>query len=204
MTAPAVPLKNLGPLSEQAAPPLFDRAGGFYFTDCKGTSTQPGGGVYYVSPDFRQITPVLGNMALANGITLSQRGKLLWTNEYATGRLHRVELADAKTVAPFGTTVPYHFVGHAPDSLRVDADGNVYVALYRQGRVMVFNDNGIPIGQILLPGREQGHHLVSTSLAFVPGSNEVLIVTNDGDGSEGSWIFKAKAFAKGADLFSHQ
>lgn len=183
---------------------VFDQTGGFYFTDFKGTSTKPTGGVYYVSPDFKTITPVLLNMAVANGVALSQKDKLLWTNEFSSGRLHRVELADAVTIAPFGTAVPYQFVGHAPDSMRTDSDGNVYVAIYQQGRVMVFNDNGIPIGQILLPGRERGHNLRSTSLAFVPDSNEVLIVTNDAAGGEGSTIFRAKGFAKGTALFSHQ
>ena len=142
---------------------VFDQKGGFYFTDFKGTSTKPTGGVYYVSPDFKKITPVLQNMAVANGVALSQKDRLLWTNEFSAGRLHRVELGDAVTIAPFGTTVPYNFVGHAPDSMRTDADGNVYVAMYQQGRVMVFNDNGIPIGQILLPGRDSGHNLRSTS-----------------------------------------
>lgn len=141
---------------------------------------------------------------MANGVALSQNGKLLWSDEFSNGRLQRIELADAVTVAPFGTTVPYHFIGHAPDSMRVDSDGNVYVAVYQQGRVMVFNDNGIPIGQILLPGRETGHNLRSTSLAFVPGSNEVLIVTNDGPAGEGTTIFRAKGFAKGVTLYSHQ
>jgi lactonase len=183
---------------------VFDQKGGFYFTDFKGTSVQPTGGVYYVSPDFRTITPVLRNMAVANGIALSQKDKLLWTNEFSAGRLHRVELSDAVTIAPFGTTVAYQFLGHAPDSMRTDSDGNVYVAMYQQGRVLVFNDNGLPIGQILLPGRETGHQLRSTSLAFVPGTNDVLIVTNDATGGEGSMIFKAKGFAKGATLYSHQ
>jgi lactonase len=183
---------------------VFDQKGGFYFTDFQGTSTKPTGGVYYVSPDFKTTTPVLANMAVANGVALSQKDKLLWTNEFSAGRLHRVELANATTIAPFGTTVPYHFLGHAPDSMRTDSDGNVYVAMYQQGRVMVFNDNGIPIGQILLPGRDAGHNLRSTSLAFVPGTNEVLIVTNDGPGGQGSMIFRARGFAKGTTLFSHQ
>jgi len=30
--------------------------------------------------------------------------------------------------------------------MRADADGNVYVAIYGQGRVLAFNRNGIPIG----------------------------------------------------------
>lgn len=40
-----------------------------------------------------------------------------------------------------------------------DSDGNLYVAMYGQGRVLVFNKNGIPIGQILLLGRDEGHNL---------------------------------------------
>jgi lactonase len=37
--------------------------------------------------------------------------------------------------------------------MRTDADGNVYVAMYHQGRILAFNPYGFPIGQILLPGR---------------------------------------------------
>ena len=87
---------------------------------------------------------------------------------------------------------------------RADSNGNVYVVMYQQARVLVFNDNGIPIGQILLPGREAGSNLRSTSLAFVPGTNEVLIVTNDGPGGQGANIFRAKGFAKGVTMYSHQ
>ena len=42
-------------------------------------------------------------------------------------------------------------------------------AIYGRGRVLAFNSNGIPIGQVLLPGREAGHNLRSTSLAIRPG-----------------------------------
>ncbi|MFZ5526533.1 MAG: SMP-30/gluconolactonase/LRE family protein [Pseudomonadota bacterium] len=183
---------------------VFDADGGFYFTDFKGTSTKPTGGVYYVSPDFKTITPVMPNMAVPNGVALSPNGKVLWADELSNGRLHRVELSNATTIAPFGTAVTYQFQGHAPDSMRTDSAGNVYVAMYQQGRVLVFNDNGLPIGQILLPGREKGHNLRSTSLAFVPGSDEVLIVTNDADRGQGANIYRAKGFAKGVTLFSHK
>lgn len=183
---------------------VFDANGGFYFTDFKGTSFDPRGGVYYVSPDFKTITPVVKNLSVANGVALSPNGKVLWTNEFSGGTLHRVELSDATTIAPFGTAVPYHFTGHAPDSMRTDSDGNVYVAMYQQGRVLVFNDNGIAIGQILLPGREKGHNLRSTSLAFFPGSNDLVVVSNDWEGGQGTTIFRAKGFARGATPYSHQ
>lgn len=183
---------------------VFDANGGFYFTDFKGTSTNPTGGVYYVSADFEEITPILPNLSVANGIGLGPDGKTLWVTEFSKGLLHRVELADATTIAHFGTAVPYRFTGPAPDSLRTDADGNVYVAMYGQGRVLVFNRNGMPIGQILLPGREDGHNLRSTSLAIRPGTKDLFILTNDWDGGEGSTIFHAEAFAEASDLYSHQ
>ena len=46
---------------------VFDARGGFYFTDFRGASTDPKGGVYYVSPDFGTVTPVLPRLAMANG-----------------------------------------------------------------------------------------------------------------------------------------
>ena len=61
------------------------------------------------------------------------------------------------TIAPFGATIPYYFTGHeGPDSVCIDSDDNLYVAMYGQGRVLVFNKRGYPIGQILMPGRDEG------------------------------------------------
>jgi len=183
---------------------VFNKAGGFYFTDFKGTSTQPTGGVYYVPPDGSAIVPILPNLAIANGIALSPDEKTLWVTEFATGLLHRIELKDAQTLAPFGEAVVYRFNGPSPDSMRADADGNLYVAMYSQGRVLVLNPNGQPIGQILIPGRERGHNLRSTSLAIKPGSNELYIVASDGDSGEGATIYRANGFAKALVLYSHQ
>ena len=52
--------------------------------------------------------------------------------------------------------------------------------MYDQGRVLVFNKNGIPIGQIFLPRRDVGHNLESTSMAIKPNTNDLYIVTNNG------------------------
>jgi lactonase len=183
---------------------VFDRQGGFYFTDFRGISTNPQGGVYYVSPDFKTITPVLPHLAMANGIALSPTGKELWITEFSRNLLHRVELTAPTKITPIGTAIAYHFTGPAPDSMRADSDGNLYVAIYGQGRVLVFNRNGIPIGQILLPGRDEGHNLQSTSMAIRPGTNDLYIVTNDGNGGQGATIFHAKVFANALPLYSHQ
>ncbi|GGA94129.1 lactonase drp35 [Brucella endophytica] len=177
---------------------VFNKDGGFYFTDFKGGSSTPSGGVYYLGPGGGKPVPVVPDLRIANGIGLSPDGKTLWVTELAGGQLHRISLADATTIAPFGSSVVYNFVGGGPDSIRVDADGNVYVAMYGQGRIMVFNPLGFPIGQYLLPGRDDGHNLRSTSMVIRPGTDELLIFTNDWDKGQGSTIFVAKAVAKAA------
>lgn len=177
---------------------VFDKNGGFYFTDFKGGSSRPDGGVYYVGPDGGKPVLVLPNLRIANGVGLSPDGNTLWVTELAGGRLHRVSLADATTVAPFGSLVVYTFTGAGPDSLRVDSAGNVYVAMYGQGRILAFNPLGFPIGQYVLPGRDQGHNLRSTSMAIRPGTDEMLILTNDWDKGQGSTIFAVKALASAA------
>jgi len=176
---------------------VFDAQGGFYFTDFKGTATEPEGGLYYAPPDFSTVEPVLPHLAMANGVALSPDGRSLWATEFGRNLLHRIHLADAVTIAPIGSAVAYRFVGPAPDSMRVDADSNVYVAIYGQGRVLAFNRNGIPIGQVLLPGRDSGHNLASTSLAIDPNCNDLYVVTNDGDCGQGATVFHAKVFTKG-------
>lgn len=183
---------------------VFDRNGGLYFTDFRGTSTDPKGGVYYISPDLKAITPVLSQLAMANGVALSPNGKVLWATESGRNLLHRIELLNATAIAPVGSTIPYHFIGPLPDSMRVDSDGNVYVAMYGQGRVLAFNRNGIPIGQVLLPGRDDGHNLESTNMGIKPGTNDLYIVTTDVESGEGATIFHAKTFAKALLLYSHQ
>jgi lactonase len=183
---------------------VFDVHGGFYFTDFKGTATEPTGGVYYVLPDFTKVTPVILRLAKANGVALAPDGKVLWVTEFGRNLLHRAELADSTTVIPIGSAIPYHFIGTAPDSMRCDADGNVYVAVYSQGRVQAFNKIGIPIGQILLPGRDQGWNLRSTSLAIRPDSRELYAVTSDETGTQGSLIFRSEAFAQGLRPASQQ
>lgn len=183
---------------------VFDDKGGFYFTDSRGTSAQTSGGVFYVSPDFQTVSPVLPGLAVGNGIALSPDGSQLWATEHGKNTLHRVRLLNTTRVAPFGSVVAYQFTGPAPDGARVDDEGNVYVAISGQGRVIVFNRNGLPIGQILVPDRDAGRHLKSTSLAIRPGSNELLIVANSGAEPGGAMIFRSRAFAPAPRPYSHQ
>lgn len=183
---------------------VFDNQGGFYFTDSRGNSADPQGGVFYVSPNVGSIHTILPGLAVGNGIAIDPAGSQIWATEHAKNRLHRVRLSDATTIAPFGSVVTYQFTGPAPDGARVDSEGNVYVAISGQGRVMVFNRNGLPIGQIVLPDRDKGRNLKSTSLAIRPGHRELFIVANSGTEPGGAMIFRSGAFAPAPFPFSHQ
>lgn len=181
----------------------FDANGGFYYTHMLGDISDPIGGVYYVSPDFKTVTPLLDKLACPNGVAISKDGKVIWITESCTNRLIRVTLAPnggPTDIAPFGVNVPYRFTGSGVcDSCEIDDDDNLYVSMYSQGRVMVFNKTGWPIGQILLAGREEGFHLGTTHSAIRPGTDEIYICTNDAE--KGAWIFRARAFAN-ADVTS--
>lgn len=177
---------------------VFDSKGGFYYTHMLGDVANPIGGVYYVHPDRKTVTPLLERLCCPNGVALSKDEKVVWITESNSMRLTRVKLdpeGGPTDIAPFGVNVPYTFTGGGvADSCYVDDDDNLYVAMYDQGRVMVFNPAGWPIGQVLLAGREDGFHLGSTHPMIRPGTNELYICTNDP--VKGAWIFKAGAFAK--------
>lgn len=98
--------------------------------------------------------------------------------------------------APIGGLLHRHrFTGlEGPDSTIIDEDGNLYVALCGQARFLVFNRNGFPIGQILIPGRERGGMRKSTHLAIRPGTNEAYMCAADLHTNQCA-LFRAKVFA---------
>lgn len=63
------------------------------------------------------------------------------------------------------------------------------------------NKAGIRVAQVLVPGRDEGKHLMTTNIAFKPGTNEGFITVA---GTEGGWIFTFHGLAKGLKLYSHQ
>ncbi|MFB7146035.1 SMP-30/gluconolactonase/LRE family protein [Agrobacterium deltaense] len=161
----------------------------------QGNNANPTGGVFYVAPDMKTITPILPNLSLANGIGLSPDGKILWATETGKGLLHRIELAGPTTIADYGLMIAYRFLGAKVDSLRTDEHGNVYVALYTEGRVLVFHSRGVRIAQVLIPEREQGELLGTTSLAIHPDTSELFITTNNDKGGNAA-IYRADAITE--------
>ncbi len=174
---------------------VFDSLGGFYFTHFIGNLNDPCGGVYYVTPDYMSVKPIVRGLRCPNGVALSKDEKILWITEMLTGNIIRYNLFNAGHC-----NIVYHADGGTGvDSCSIDDDDNVYVAHVRAGRIIVLNHVGCYIAQILIPGREDGHCLHSSHPMVIPGKKELYITAADErtEDTYGSWIFKAPAFAVG-------
>lgn len=172
---------------------VFDSEGGFYFTHYVGHVADRSGGIYYVNPQHDQVLPVLLNLASPNGIALSKDEKTLWITEAGMNRLIRHPIKKGGGYH----SVCYTFTGYVgPDSCCIDNDDNLYVAMFGQGRVMVFNPWGSPVGQVTVPEFEKGYNLFTSHPALAPGTDDLYIIACDDVGEYGGCIFKAKGYGE--------
>ena len=185
---------------------IFDALGNLYVTDSDGTAANSNGGVYRFNADFTQCVPVVQGLAMPNGICLSPDEKVLWVTESGRNALLRFSFqADGVTLNMFdGFNYAYYGTG-APggtDGVRTDSAGNVYDAIQKQGRILILNPNGMPIANVLVPGRDKGDYADVANVTIKPGTNEGYIVV--GGGTKGPAVFKFKTVAKALKPFSHQ
>lgn len=89
-----------------------------------------------------------------------------------------------------------------PDGFRVDVDGNIWHAIYGEGRVIKINPQGQVVGEVKLPTRN------ITCVQFA--ETELVITTaadHDGEGLSkeyGGAVFKVDVGTTGLDLFEFQ
>ncbi len=144
---------------------VFDRSGGFYFTDLgKGREGEfDRGGMYYAAPDGSSISVVARPLITPNGVGLSPDEDRLYYAETMTGRVWYWELeapgvivnAGAQLASSAGT--PARMLGVVPgdgrvDSLAVDSEGNVCVATLGNGSVTAFSPDGDYRAIVPVPG----------------------------------------------------
>ena len=131
-----VPLKGPNDL-------VFDRAGGFWFTDHGKTHERQvdRGGLYYAKADGSSVREVIFPLEGPNGVGLSPAEDTVYVAETPTGRVRKWRLnGPGDLVAPFGKgTRGALVVGLAGeqlfDSLAIDGAGHVCVATIRNGGI---------------------------------------------------------------------
>lgn len=135
---------------------VFDRQGGFWFTDFGKTTgrTRHLSGLYYARPDGSHVEEMSFGGTGYNGVGLSPDESVVYAAETWSGRLIAFDLAGPGQVAKGGRGG--RLVGVAPgraffDSLAVQADGSVCVASIAAG-ITTMTPGG-EVSQTPLPDR---------------------------------------------------
>ncbi len=144
---------------------VFDRHGGFYFTDLgKGRERElDRGAIYYAKPDGSAIVTVARPLITPNGVGLSPDEDRLYFAETLTGRVRYWELDAPGVIASQGqpltssSPTPSTLLGILPndsrcDSLAIDSEGNVCVATLGMGAITAFAPDGSLRALLAVPG----------------------------------------------------
>ena len=137
---------------------VFDREGGFWFTDHGKTRPRDRDrtGVFYAKIDGSMIREAIFPMEAPNGIGLSPDEKTLYVAETPTGRLWAYAI---KSPGEIDTSQRPKMMAQLPDyhmfdSLALDADGNICVATLITGGITTHSPDGatarlIPMDDVL-------------------------------------------------------
>jgi len=123
---------------------VFDRHGGFWFTDHGKTRARERDrtGVFYAQPDGSRITEVIFPLEGPNGIGLSRDETELYVAETVPGRLWAYPLTAPGVVGRERRLLPGINGFYMYDSLAVDAAGNVCVATLINGGISIVSTTG--------------------------------------------------------------
>lgn len=168
---------------------IGDANGGLYFTDSGNfeedwTEGRAVGALYYISPagELRQVD---AELVYPNGIFLSLDGQTLYVNEHRQNRILSYGVnPDGSLSDPAVFFEPDDaYLGDAefsyelgPDGMWRDSQGNLWVAHYGGGKVMVISPAGQLLKLIRLP---QGSYPTNTTLS---ADEKTLYVTESGNG----------------------
>ena len=164
---------------------VFDRFGGFYFTDLGKTRhrDRDQGGIYYARADGTSIIEVVFPMLTPNGIGLSPDGGTLYVAETEGGRLWAFDIVEPGTVgrrpfpSPNGGRFLFNQAGyHRFDSLAVDGSGNVCVATLMSGGITVIAPDGALVRSVPMPD------VYTTNICFGGPDLQTAFVTLSGIG----------------------
>jgi sugar lactone lactonase YvrE len=118
-----------------------DRRGGVWFGTMDLEATRPIAELFVY--DGRELRRVRDQVILSNGLGWSPTGDTFYHVDTTRRLIHRHDY-DIETGAASRREVLVDLSGalEAPDGLAVDVDGNLWVAMWDDWRVSLFNDNG--------------------------------------------------------------
>jgi len=134
---------------------VFDRTGGFWFTDHGKTRARERDrtGVFYARADGSRINEAIFPMEGPNGIGLSSDESELYVAETVPGRLWAYKLTGPGQVSSERRLLPGIPGFYMYDSLAVDAAGNVCVATLINGGISIVSPAGDAARFVSVPDR---------------------------------------------------
>ncbi len=139
---------------------VFDREGGFYFTDMgkRHAHHRDHGGVYYARPDGSKVVELAYPMLTPNGCGLSPDERTLYVADTEGARLWAFEVRAPGELEPKARFAPHSgkvlagLPGNARfDSLAVMASGNIAVATLMTGQITEFSPSGRIVRAVAMP-----------------------------------------------------
>lgn len=139
---------------------VFDRQGGFYFTDLgkRYKRHRDHGGLYYAHPDGSSVRAIAYPMLSPNGVALSPDERTVYVADTEGARLWAFDIVSPGVLKPGGPFAAHGgrclagLPGRARfDSLAVTAAGNIAVATLGTGYISVFSPDGKLLEELKMP-----------------------------------------------------
>ena len=167
---------------------VFDRQGGFYFTDLgkRYAQQRDHGGLYYAMPDGSKIVELVYPMLTPNGVGLSPDERTVYVADTESSRLFAFDVVSPGVLrsepfpAPYGGRLVCGLPGFQRfDSLAVEASGNICVATLITGHITVVAPDGRVVRQVKMPD------VYPTNICFGGPDLKTAYITLSGSGRLG-------------------
>lgn len=113
-----------------------------------------------------QLEQLLDSLTIPNGMDWTESG--FWFVDGPRKEISHYE----RRLSGLGSITQIIPTSHTPDGLLLDADGNIWVALWGGGRVVCFSSSGESLAEISVPAPH------TTSMAFIgPGYTDLVITS---------------------------